>query len=107
MAILRQLLILLVLAGIGYGGWYGYQQWRLGEVEFLTTSADSPHRVGEVLDEQGRSVSGRFTLPMQRPMELPTDSYRLRLSGSGRLSQDLRFVVARDQQQQYKLDILM
>ena len=94
----------ILLAG-GLLSWYGYQQWRLGEVEFLTTSADSPHRVGEVLDEQGRSVSGRFTLPMQRPMELPADSYRLRLSGSGRLSQDLRFVVARDQQQQYKLDL--
>jgi membrane fusion protein (multidrug efflux system) len=43
MAILRQLLILLVLAGIGYGGWYGYQQYMAGTQEF---GAAAPKRGG-------------------------------------------------------------
>lgn len=43
MAILRQLLILLVLAGIGYGGWYGYQQYIAGTQEF---GAAAPKRAG-------------------------------------------------------------
>lgn len=43
MAILRQLLLLLVLAGIGYGGWYGYQQYIAGTQEF---GAAAPKRAG-------------------------------------------------------------
>jgi membrane fusion protein (multidrug efflux system) len=43
MAILRQLLILLVLAGIGYGAWYGYKQFMAGTQEF---GAAAPKRGG-------------------------------------------------------------
>jgi membrane fusion protein (multidrug efflux system) len=43
MAILRQLLILLVLAGVGYGGWYGYNQYVAGTEQF---GAAAPKRGG-------------------------------------------------------------
>ena len=89
----------------GLLSWYGYRQWQLGHVGFDTTEADSPYLVGEVFDEQGRSVSGLFTVPTQEQIPLPSDSYRLRLSASGRLSEDFQFFVRRDQQEQYKLNL--
>ncbi len=97
-----------VTAVVVLGGlltWYGYRQWRLGHVGFDTTSADSPYLVGEVLDEYDRSVSGQFTVPTQEKMPLPSDSYRLRLSASGRLSEDFQFFVRRDQREQHKLTL--
>jgi uncharacterized protein HemX len=51
MAILRQLLILLVLAGIGYGGWYGYQQYMAGTQEF---GAAAPKRGGGTVPRRSR-----------------------------------------------------
>ncbi|MFV1966840.1 MAG: serine/threonine-protein kinase, partial [Pirellulaceae bacterium] len=85
--------------------WYGYRQWRLGYVGFDTTSADSPYLVAEVFDEQDRSVSGLFTVPTQEQIPLPSDSYRLRLSASGRLSQDFQFFVRRGQREQFKVNL--
>ena len=94
-----------VLVVGGLLGWYAYQQWQLGYVTFSTTSLESPHLVAEVLDGQDRPVTGRFTVPTQQPMPLASDSYRLRVSASGRLSETFQFLVGRGRQDEYKLTL--
>jgi membrane fusion protein (multidrug efflux system) len=74
MAILRQLLILLVLAGIGYGGWYGYQQYMAGTQEF---GAAAPKRGG----------GGRATPVKTATAEQRTLVRQLEVVGSTRASQ--------------------
>jgi serine/threonine protein kinase len=74
---------LLLLAG-GLLGWSWYRQSRLGQV---ILSTGGPNLVAEILDDEDRVVVPNLSVPTKEPVSLPGGDYRLRLSGSGLLSE--------------------
>lgn len=82
----------LVLAIGGLTGWVWFQDWRLGRVMLKT---DHPPIAAELLDNRGELAGPKFTVPTQEPVAVAADEYRLRLSSTGRLSQQFETTVER------------
>src|SRR5262245_5544081 len=84
----------LILAAAIFG-WLWYQQSQLGHLK-LTSSG--PTLVAEILDEQDQLVVPSFSVPTPQPVAVPKGNYRLRLSGSGMLSETWPLEVTRGEE---------
>ncbi len=70
------------------GGYFAYDAYRAAQMSHLSLTTDGPALVAEVLDGQDELVVSSFPVPTPQPVALPAGSYRLRLSGSGQLSEN-------------------
>ena len=83
--------------------WRSFSQWRLGRV---VLSNSGPPLSVQVLTESGDEPSGEpFGVVDQAMITLPAGDYRLRLSGTAKLSRTFRFAVIRGQIQTYSLSL--
>jgi len=82
--------VLLMVAGLL--GADRYQRWQTGS---LYLAGDAPGLTGELLDETGRRVQPRFTIPTEEPLTMPAASYQLRVSGRGFLDETFQVRVER------------
>jgi outer membrane protein assembly factor BamB len=96
-ATVASVLAALLVAG-GFAGWLAYRQWRQGQVSF---TADEPLLVAEVLDENDGLAVPRFTVPTQDPLPMASGSYRVRLTGTGLLSESYQMYVDRGQRRDF------
>src|SRR5262249_7893586 len=92
--------VLLLLAGmVGVGQ---FREWQIGRL-FLTTTG--PVLTGELLDEHGRRVQSRFTVPTEEALALPAGPYQLRLRGRGFLDETLQVHVERGKEQAFRVNL--
>ncbi len=93
---------LLLVAGSAAGWWF-YAEWRLGRIEL--TNEGAPLAV-QVLSESGDEPLGEpLDVVRRATLTLPDGDYRLRVSGSGRLSQTYRFAVNRGELQTHPITL--
>ncbi len=84
-------------------GWRFYTEWRLGRTGLRT---DGPPLRGEVLPESGDEPVGEpFELVTRADLPLPAGEYRLRMSGTGLLSQTYRLGVRRGANEGYWISL--
>ena len=83
--------IVLITGGSLAWNWYSTSQ--LGGLT-LTTTGDP--LTAEVLDDRGEPVVEPFTVPTERPVELPHGTYRVRLSAPGQMSQTSQVTIRKD-----------
>jgi outer membrane protein assembly factor BamB len=72
-----------------------YRQWRIG---YLFLGNDGPVLTGELLDDSGRAVTPKFTVPTEEPLALPSGPYGLHLRGRGFLDETLQVGVERGEE---------
>lgn len=93
----------LLLIAIAIAGWSTYRESLNGRL-LLTT--DGPALVAEVLDDRDEPVIPGFPVPNAQPVVLPAGTYRVRLSGSGQLSETWTVDVERGQQRTHSVKLL-
>ena len=93
---------LLLMAG-SVLAWRLYDGWRIGRIELTTEGAPL---VCQVLAERSDTAIGDpFDLVTRAVVSLPAGEYRLRVSGTGRLSRTYRFAVNRGETQTHAISI--
>lgn len=93
---------LLVIVG-AFLGWNAYQESLKGH---LTLTTEGPALVAEVLNDRDELVIPSFPVPTPQPAVLPAGSYRVRISGSGLLSETWQIDVERGQKHPYAVNLL-
>ncbi len=88
------------------GGYFAYDAYRAAQMSQLSLTTDGPALVAEVLDDQDELVVPSFPVPTPQPVTLPAGSYRLRLSGSGQLSENWDITLERGQQHDIPVKML-
>ncbi|MBI3865392.1 MAG: protein kinase [Planctomycetia bacterium] len=92
----------LVIVGT-YLGWSAYQESLLGQ---LLLKTDGPSLVAEVLDDNDEPIMPGFPVPTPQPVTLRAGTYRVRLSGSGQLSETWQMDVERGRTKEFPVKLL-
>ncbi|GEM_PF-5090813 len=92
----------IVLAVLGSVGWDYYQRQQL---TLLTLKTDGYPLTAELLHDTEDKVRQSFTVPTEKPIEVPAGSYRLRTSGLGMLGQTFQVTLDRGQEPHFNIDL--
>jgi serine/threonine protein kinase len=87
-----------VLMAVGLTAVEQWRQWQQGS---LFLSNEGPVLTGELLDEQGRRMLPRFTVPTEEALSVPAGSYNLRLQGRGFLDEVFKVRIERGKELEF------
>jgi serine/threonine protein kinase len=82
-------------------GLSGVEQWRQWQKGSLFLRNEGPVLTGELLDEQGRRVQPRFTVPTEEALSVPAGSYNLRLQGRGFIDEMFQVRIERGKEMEF------